>query len=319
MRYLKIASAKNPDTDFIELNDLNGFFCTQFTTLGISRKVDFLTIQNRNIPVDNKPVFKRYRLVIEILTLYSEYENKYYELMNFLDRNKKDGIRLYHKPYHTMAASVYMDSDTPDGRYCLCSILTTSKTEKRQPIVLDLTQNSLWIGKQQTAESTQKMNEEGNLFEFSNDGYDYYSASFSVDKNIPDYYCIAFYNGISTQAEIDIKCYNEVPITIVVSGECENPEILLFRKNENLPIKRFQVLEKIDKGHYLEINSGILESGVWEVNKTTGARRDLTELVNYALGSPYFYLGYGEYYVQVSDSGGNDCVTNVYWREEYSE
>ena len=88
MRYLKLASAKNPDTDFIELNDFNGFLCTRFETLGISRKLEFLTIENRQFSVDNKPDFKKYRLTIEILTKYAEYEAKHRELIDFLARKK---------------------------------------------------------------------------------------------------------------------------------------------------------------------------------------------------------------------------------------
>lgn len=308
MRKIKIASAKNPTTDFIELNDLNGFLCTQFQTLGISRNVEFLTIKNRNIPVDNKPVFKKYSLVIEILTLYSEYESKYYELLTFLDRNKKDGLRLYYKPY-----------DKIEERYCLCSIESSSKTVKRQPIILNLTQGSLWLGTQQVAHSSQQAEAQGNLFVFDDDGSGYYSASFIADKDIPDYYCIAFYNGVKQQAEIKINGYNEVPLNIIVQGRCINPQVFLYRKGEDEPIKKFQVFEEIGEGYYLEINSGILENGVWEVEQATGKRRDLTELIDYSNGSPYFYLENGEYYVMISDVGGNQCFTDISWQEEYSE
>ena len=76
MRYLKIASATNPYTDFIELNDLNGFFCTNLKTLGISRAIQFLAIENRQFATSNKPNFKKYELTVEILTNYSEYEKK---------------------------------------------------------------------------------------------------------------------------------------------------------------------------------------------------------------------------------------------------
>lgn len=316
MRYLKIASAKNPDNDFIELNDFNGFLCTQFQTLGISRKVEFLEIKNRNIPVDNKPVFKKYSLVVEILTPYSQYENKYYQLINFLDRNKKHGFRLYYKPYHSMNSEVYRD--TTEGRYCLCNLESSSKTEKRQPIVLNLSQESLWLGELNAVTSSQRNEESGNLFVFDNDN-GYYSASFSLDTEIPDYYCVSFYNGIKQQADISIIGYNEIPLTIRVSGFCVNPQVFLYRKNEEVPIKKFQVFTEIDDGWYLEINSGILENGVWEVERETGRRIDLTENVNYEYGSPYFNLENGEYYIEVSDDGGNECLTSITWREEYSE
>lgn len=308
MRYLKIASAKNPDNDFIELNDFNGFLCTQFQTLGISRSVEFLTIKNRNIPVDNKLAFKKYNLTIEILGLYSEYESKHRQLLLFLDRNKKEGLRLYYRPYKG-----------EELRYCLCSIETSQKVEKRQPVLLTLMQNSLWLSEVKTVQSTQQSQTEGNLFVFDDDDDGYYSASFSEDVNIPDYYCVAFYNGITQQATITISSYNEIPLNIVVSGVCINPEISLFRKGEDTPIKKFQVFETIDEGYYLEINSGILENGVWMVEQATGKKADLTEFINYENGSPYFYIDNGEYYIEVQDSSGNQCLTTVSWQEEYSE
>ena len=307
MRKIRIASAKNPDNDFIELNNFNGFLCTQFQTLGISRKVEFLTIKNRNIPVDNKPQFKKYSLTIEIFSLYSEYEAKYYELLSFLDRNKKNGIRLYYKPYDNM-----------EERYCLCSIESSSKTEKRQPIVLTLSQDSLWLGVKNVRHTSQQDDSEGNLFVFDDDN-GYYSVSFSIDANIPKYYCVAFYGGITQHAEMKIESYNEVPLNIIIKGYCVNPRIALYKKGENKVFKEFQVFEEIGEGYYLEINSGILENGVWEVNQETGEKRDLTEKVNYEYGSPYFYLENGEYYIVSSDDGGNACITDISWQEEYSE
>ena len=322
MRKIKIASAKNPENDFIELNDIygvnifsnegnkitKGFLCTQFQTLGISREVEFLMIRNRNIPVSNKPKFSKYSLTIEIMSLYSEYERKYQEFISFLDRNKKDGIRLYYKPY-----------DDREEKYCLCSIETSSKVAKRQPIVLNLLQDSLWFGGLNVRHTSQTQEEtDKNLFVFDNDN-GYFSASFSLDLEIPNYYCMAFYNGIKQQAEIKISGYNEVPLNIRVHGKCVNPQVFLYRKNDNNPIKQFQVFETIEKGRYLEINSGILENGVWEVDLATGEKIDLTELVDYSNGSPYFYLENGEYYIVAIDGGGNECVTDISWQEEYNE
>lgn len=307
MRYIRIASAKNPDTDFIGLNDFNGFLCTQFQPLGISRNVEVLTIKNRSIPVSNKPAFKKYRLVIEIFSAYSLYENKYYELMNFLDRNKKDGLRLYYTPYTGM-----------EEKYCLCSIESSTKTEKRQPVVLNLAQNSLWLGQKQTEGSSQVTTDVGNLFVFNNDN-GYYSASFSEDAKIDNYYSVAFYTGIKQQVEINISSYNEVPLNITVKGKCINPQVFLYRKNEEEPLKKFQVFHTFEDGSDLEIRSGILENGVWRVDRTTGARQDLTELVDYSNGSPYFYLENGDYIVTVLDGEGNKCEAEVSWQEEYSE
>ena len=57
MRYIKLSSVVNPDGDYIELNDLGGYFCTQFKTIGINRKYSFLQIQNRQFPVTNNIEF----------------------------------------------------------------------------------------------------------------------------------------------------------------------------------------------------------------------------------------------------------------------
>jgi hypothetical protein len=309
MRKIKLSSAKYPDKDFIELNDFNGFFCLQFQPIGISRSIEFLTIKNRNIPVNNRPAFKKYSLTIEIFTLYSVYEQMYFTLMSFLDRNKKDGFRLYYKPYDDM-----------EERYCLCSIEMSTKSVKLQPVVLTLTQNSLWIGEQSEARSIQQAEAKGNLFVFAdtnNDGY--FSANFLPDADVSDYYAIAFYNGISQKAEISIVGYNDVPLNIVIKGRVVNPQIRLYRKGGDTVIKSFEVFEEIDEGHSLQINSGILENGVWEVNDATGEKRDLTESINYANGSPYFYLENGDYVMEANDADGNACEMIVTWNEEYSD
>jgi hypothetical protein len=308
MRQIRIASAKNPLTDFIELNDFNGFLCTQFRTLGISRSVEFLNIGNRNIAVNNKPAFKKYSLTIEILKPYGQYDDLYYTLLDFLDRNKRDGIRLYHRPSEFFR----------EERYCLCSIESTSKAEKRQPIVLNLTQDSLWLGERRTEFTVRSEGIENNLFVFADDGDGYFSASFSLDEKIADYYCVAFFNSITQQAEIAIKGYNEVPLNISIKGRCVDPQILIYRKNDKELVKKFQVFETIDEGHTLEINSGILDNGVWEVD-AYGRRDDLTDLVDHSNGSPYIWLTNGEYLVEVQDKDGNAETATIYWNEEYSE
>lgn len=309
MRYLKLASAKKPDTDFIELNDLNGFFCTSFQSLGISRKLEFLAIKNRQFAVDNKTNFKKYSLVVQILSKYSEYEAKYRELILFLDRNKKDGFRLYFRPYERM-----------ELRYCLCDIETSVKSEKMQPVVLTLSQNSLWFGEQKKSTTSQN-EQQGNLFVFDEDENinKYYSASFSLDEYIDNYYCVAFYGGIESRATIVNNSYNEIPLNIKIYGNCVNPVVSLFRKNENEPIRQLKVFANIDNGYYLEINANIKENGVWYVNSSNGNKVDYSELVDNQLGSPYIYIGNGEYYIKVADDGNNVCVTDVFIQEEYSE
>lgn len=309
MRYLKLASDKNPDFDYIELNDFNGFLCTIFQAIGISRKLEFLQINNRQFSVENKTAFKKYSLTIEILTKYSEYEVKHRKLINFLDRNKKSGLRLYYRPYDDM-----------ELRYCLCDIETSVRTEKRQPIVLTVTQNSLWLGELNKVETTQT-EQTGNMFVFAEDSDidDYYSAGFYLDNEINNYYCISFYGGIETSAFIVNNGYNEIPLHIMIYGYCVNPTVLLYKKGEETPIRKLQVFANVANGYYIEICADIGKNGVWYVNSENGAKIDYSELVNNAFGSPYFYVDNGEYYIRITDEGNNVCLCDVYYQEEFSE
>lgn len=306
MRYLKIASAKNPYTDFIELNDLNGFLCTSFQTIGISRKLEFLAIKNRQFTVDNKTNFKKYSLTIEILTKYSEYEQKHRELITFLDRNKKGGFRLYFRPYNGM-----------ELRYCLCDIETSQRTEKLQPVTLTLSQGSLWLGEEKKSTTSQVVKDVENLFAFANNN-GYYSAKFGFDKNANEY-CVEFYNGIAIEVIISNDGYNEVPLKIRIYGSCVNPIVSLFREGESEPFRQTQIFANVDEDYYIEINANILENGVWYVNENTNERFDYASLVNNEMGSPYFYVDNGNYIVKVEYSGSNVCTTDVFFQEEYSE
>lgn len=308
MRYLKIASAKNPDTDFIELNDFNGFLCTVFQSLGISRKHEFLGIENRQFSVDNKLDFHKYRLTIEILTKYSEYERKHRELITFLDRNKKSGLRLYYRPYDNM-----------DLRYCLCDIESSIKSEKMQPVLLTLVQDSLWFGEQKI-ESTSPIEQDGNIFQFKEDDNiaGYYSAGFYEDENITDYYCIKFFNGALTTAIISNDCFNEIPLVFRIKAPCVNPTILLYKQGERVPYKQLQILATLDTG-YIEIDANIMNNGVRYKRDDNDEGQDYSELINNALGSPYFYIDNGEYYIEAKDDNQNVCYCDVFWQEEYSE
>ena len=307
MRYLKLASDKNPTTDFIELNDFNGFLCTSFQSIGINRKLEFLAIKNRQFVVSNDVEFKKYSLIIEILTKYSEYEAKHRQLITFLDRNKKDGFRLYYRPYNGM-----------DLRYCLCDIISSTKTEKMQPITLTLSQSSLWLGKQKIGKTSQNSENEGNIFGFFDDENGYYSASFSQDKDIPDYYCIEFFGNITTEAIIENNSYNEIPLNIKIKGPCVNPTVSVFRKNEKTPIRKLEINQRVDSGQYIDIISNIGKNGVWLVNQN-GERTLYNEFVNNEYGSPYFYIDNGEYVIRVADSSNNACEIEILYQEEFSE
>lgn len=310
MRYLKLASAKNPDDDFIELNDLNGFLCTSFQSIGISRKLEFLLVKNRQLAVENKPEFKKYSLTIEILSKYSEYEGLHRKLITFLDKNKKDGFRLYYRPYDGM-----------DTRYCLCDIVSSSRTEKMQPVLLTLSQGSLWFSEEKTSFTSQIIEEKEKLFAFAEkdiNGEKYYSASFDFDEETNDY-CIEFFNNILSEAIIVNDSYSEIPLNIKIKGPCVNPTLSLFRKGENTPIKQVQIFANISKDYYVEINSGINKNGVWYVNKNNNEKIDYIELVNNELGSPYIYIENGEYFIKIIDDGNNVCDVDIVYQEEYSE
>lgn len=306
-RYLKIASAKNPTNDFIELNDFKGFLCTGFQSLGISRKFDFLTIKNRQFVVDNKPSFKKYSLTIEILTKYSEYEQKYRELITFLDRNKKCGFRLYFKPYEGM-----------EERYCLCSIESSSKIEKMQPVQIVLVQESMWFGAEKKAAFSNKIAYNENLFSFSakkKNGY--HSASFGLDENIENYYCVSFFNNVSTEALITNNSYNEIPLKIKVYGPCNTPIISLFKKGESVPVKSATFYVNLQENTYLEINSKVFENSVKYVNHR-GVEFDYSNSVS-AESSPYFYVDNGEYVITISSSIEDAFEADIIYQEEYSE
>lgn len=309
MRYFKLASAVNSDTDYIELNDFNGFLCTSFRSLGIRRKFEYLPIANRRFSVDNKTEFHDYNLVIEILSKYSEYETKHRELITFLDRNKKNGFKLFYRPYDNM-----------ETRFIFCDIKSSEKTEKMRPIFIVLSQNSLWLSNEKSVITVQT-EQDGNLFAFKEDENisDYFSVSFFEDENISDYFCVNFYNGIETTAEIINNCYNEIPLNMKIYGFCVNPKISLFRKGESSPIRQLKISATIDSSHHVEINSNISENGIWLVDNETGTKLDYSELIYNEFGSPYFYIDNGEYIVTVEDDGNNVCLAEFFWNEEYSE
>lgn len=305
MRYLKITSAKNP-SDGIELNDFNGFLCTQFSTLGISRKFDTLAVGNRQFTVDNKPEFKKYNLTIEILTSYALYEAKYRELINFIDRYKKDGFRLYYRPYNGQPL-----------RYCLCDIVTTAKTEKLQPVTLTVAQNSLWLGELKRETSVSVFDTNDNIFAFAEQGDDgYYSAKFYETEDI---YYISFYTYEQSRVTFENASYNEIPLLIRIDGQCVNPFIQLYEINNVLPIRQLEIQTKIESGFYLEINSSINENGIWLVDKITGEKWDYSEYVNNEYGSPYFYISNGKYYINIQDQSQNAVLCDIFYNEEYSE
>ena len=324
MRFLKLASDKNHDTDYILLNggyfdkdgnnvenfnQFDGLLCTIFQPVGVSRNLELLSIKNRQFVVDNKPNFKKYSLSIEILSKYSEFERIHNDLITFINRNKKDGFRLYFRPYNEDSM-----------KYCLCNIEMSRKTEKFKPIELSLSQCSFWLGEEKIIPTQQVETEQKeNLFAFVDNGDGHYTM-FGKDEDISSgYYCIEFYNNIEIQADIVNNCYDEIPLNFKVYGYCVNPTILLFRKGEDTPIKQTKVYASIDKDYYLEINANIVGNGVWRKHNNSNEKIDFISLVENEFGSPYFYIGHGEYIVKVKDDNNNTCTTYISFQEEYEE
>lgn len=311
MRYLKITSAENPSNDFIELNNFNGFLCTQFQTLGFSRKYENIEVGNRRFVTYNKPEFKEYTLTIEILTKYSLYETKYKELTTFLDRNKKSGFRLYYRPYDDM-----------DMHYILCDVVSISKIDKLQPITLVVTQNSLWLGEDEKVETQQIVDNIDNVFAFAESseyGDRYFSAKFKLDDKNSDYYCIAFYSNASSIAAFEINSYSEIPLNLIIYGFCEKPYVALFKEGENIPIREIEIDETINNNNYVYINSHIGENGVFLVDEKTEVRTPIENKILNERGSPYWFIDKGRYYIKIQDNGQNICQANLLYNEEFNE
>ena len=308
MRYLKIASAKNPLTDYIELNDFNGFLCTSFRSLGITRTLDFLGIKNTQLVVGNKPAFKKYGLLVEILTKYSEYDAMYKTLITFIDRNKKDGFRLYFAP-----------NESEDIRYCLCAIEKTEKTDKLQPIAITLVQTSMWFELEKRAEIASEDDEGKNDFSFNLDESDgSYLVGFYEDEEIEEYYCICLASSSSTTVVVTNGSYNEIPLRFVIRGECINPIITIFESNNDVPIRTIELDASLEKGEAVEINSRILENGVWKILQN-GERIQFAHKIKNEYGSPYVYVDNGEYLIKATDAYGNSFEVDVFYQGEYSE
>lgn len=308
MRYLKLASAENPYTDYIELNDFYGFLCTSFQNLGISRSLEFLPIKNRRFIVDNKANFNQYVLTIEILSKYSEYEAKYKQLTTFINRNKNKGFRLYYRPY-----------DGLDNRYCLCNIEKLSKSEKMQPLSLVLSQCSLWFGNETIKSlSSKEDSEEDNIFAFTQeDSNGYYCAKFLKDDSTFDY-CIGFSSNSFIEAIIQNESYNNIPLNIKIYGPCTDPEVFLYDYEDNSNYKKFKINYSLNEGQYVYINSKIGENGVF-VTKGSDNKEYFDESIVDSGSSPYFYVPNGKYIVRIIDKQGSNCTADIFYQEEYDE
>ena len=298
--------------DVVSLTNFGGLLCTSFSALGVSRRLDFLPVQNKNVTVVNKPQFKSYNLTIEILANYSEWDRIYREFVNFLDRNKTKGFRLYYKP-----------NETPDSelRYCVCSIQQSAKIEKMKPITITVYQNSLWIGALKVENVAPQYSAQDNLFAFAEDPdvSGYFAAAFAEDPDISGYYCIPLFKGALSVGTITNNSYNDVPLTIRIYGACVNPVVLIYKHGEDTPFRQIRIFANVADGYYIEIEAGVLQNGVWYVSSNTGEKVDYGVFVDHSLGSPYVFIGNGEYDIRVQDNGNNDVNARIYFCEEYSE
>jgi hypothetical protein len=207
----------------------------------------------------------------------------------------------------------------------LCDIETSVRVEKMQPILLTLSQGSLWFGVEKTKHTSKYVEPNENMFAFQgnivNSKY-YYSAGFFLDQTT-DEYCVEFANDTSAIASITNESYNEIPLKIRIYGPCDSPIITLFNKDadkDKEPIRKTQILANIAVGYYLEINADIKENGVWYVNEETKETISYNDKVNNEYGSPYFYIDNGAYEVKIVDASTSTVAEgDVVYQEEYSE
>lgn len=299
MRKIRLESITDP-REVIQLSDLTkDYFCTSLQTFGMKRELEFFAIKNRRQAVSNNPSFKRIVLRIEILSSYNLYEEKYRNLARFLDKHKRNGIRLYYQA----------DTNEPE-MYTICDIEEVSKTDKRMPVTLTLQQNSLWLISKE--EKVSKQEQSGNVFAFSNDGYGFYSAGFKQDSD----YSISFYST-SSKAEITNNSYEKVPLIIRITSECTNPTIFI-RDVNGKNYKTIKINASVASNEYLEINSNVFESQIYLYNEATGFKTDLSGKVDYSYGSPFAMIGNGIYTVEVTDENQTNCEATIWWQEEYN-
>ena len=319
MREVKITSELNPTTDFLNLTDFNGFFCTSIQGLGATRETANLSVKTRSLVIENKPTFRIFSLGVNILTPYSQYEAAVKQLFDFLDRNKENGFRLYVNDN----PSVYTKQ-----RYVMCSLDSVNRNDKRQIVELKLAQHSYWLAEATTVPGVANVNiSEGNWYEYANRGTEteaYYAYSYSpfttADNNITNYYSTSYFisgaqTGEAINLDIENGSYNKVPLNVKVYGACTNPTIMLYENEGSVATRIVSVDVNIPAGSWLEINSTIEGNGVYLC--TDGTKSDIFHSIDLTNGSPYMYVGHGKHRLQVSAASNGSFSAHAVFQEEY--
>lgn len=319
MREVKITSELNPTTDFLNLTDFSGFFCTSIQGLGATRETANLSVKTRSLVTENKPTFRIFSLGVNILTPYSQYEAAVKQLFDFLDRNKENGFRLYVNDN----PSVYAKQ-----RYVMCSLDSVNRNDKRQIVELRLAQHSFWLAEATTASGVAKVDiSTGNWYEYANRGTEaepYYAYSYkpftTADYKIMNYYSTSYFNsgaqiGDAIDLEIENGSYNKVPLIVKVYGECTNPVILLYENEGSVATRMVSVDVNIPADSWLEINSTIEGNGVYLC--TVNTKDDIFHNIDLANGSPYMYVGNGKHRLHVIAMSNGSFSANAVFQEEY--
>lgn len=312
-RHAKITNFNN--TAGIELNDFDGYLMTSPTGFGIYRVVEYITVGNQRMTVDNRPQFNKITFNIDIFGTREEMEQKYAKLRNFISKNLKQGFRLYYKPLD-------------ESRYIYCDITIVDKTEKALgylPIKLEIQPKSLWLSDVQK-NSVQQAVTGGNLFVFEErtiNDQTYYSASFDLIEGLKDEYDRNIYAiNFASDALNQVTLYNAgeetTPLIIRIYGTAVNPLIRLYKYGSNIAsqIIEFNDLTILD-GYYLEINSNPESNYIELVNEATGERFDREDYVRLDT-NVYMNLPQGNWNIIVTDeSGENEAFTNIFYTNQY--
>lgn len=309
-RHLTITN--EAQTERIDLNDFDGYLMTSPTGFGIYRTSEYITIGNQRVQTNNRQTFQKITFTVTILGERNDWEVKYANLRDFISRNIKSGFRLYYTPHE-------------DTRYIKCDINIVDKTEKDRanlPIKFEVQPLTLWLTDEQK-DSVQQDTEDDNLFAFTENSYDEYSADFELVEDLEDdyerpVYAISF-GAFSLQVATLINSGTETtPLKIKIYGEAINPYITLkqYGRNNVVQSVKFNNLT-IPDGYYLEIDADPISTHIELVNNETGERFDRSDYADIETNM-YLTLPVGRYNLEVTDeSGTNKCYAEVFYANQY--
>lgn len=309
-RHLTITN--EAQTERIDLNDFDGYLMTSPTGFGIYRTSEYITIGNQRVQTNNRQTFQKITFTVTILGERNDWEVKYADLRDFISRNIKSGFRLYYTPHE-------------DTRYIKCDINIVDKTEKDRanlPIKFEVQPLTLWLTDEQK-DSVQQDTEDDNLFAFTENSYDEYSADFELVQDLEDdyerpVYAISF-GAFSLQVATLLNSGTETtPLKIKIYGEAINPYITLkqYGRNNVVQSVKFNNLT-IPDGYYLEIDADPISTHIELVNNETGERFDRSDYADIETNM-YLTLPVGRYNLEVTDeSGTNKCYAEVFYANQY--